>query len=206
MQPLKAFAILLSASLLTPAVALLPAAPVMAAQSKAMKPGNVQARAKPSVNKPAARPAGNYGGGKSSAGNRNAGNLNTGNRNPGNRGVSNETAYKAGKAAGNRNQRDVVVVNNGRPGNGYYDNGRYYGPGYYEDDDNDFLEFVGKTAAVTAGVAAVSAVIGSVVKDKPKGDDCTETIQNGVPYVNCNGTWYQAVSQGYQVVPPPGAS
>ena len=100
MQPLKSFAILLSASLLTPAAVLLPAVPAEAAQSKAMKPGNVQARAKPSVNKPAARPAGNYGGGKSSAGNRNAGNRNAGNLNAGNRGVSNETAYKAGKAAG----------------------------------------------------------------------------------------------------------
>jgi hypothetical protein len=195
MQPLKAFAILLSAWLLTPAAVLLPAAPAMAAQTKAMKPGNVQARAKPSVNKPQARPGGNHNAG--------AANRNTGNRNTGNRQVSNETAYKAGKAAGNRNQRDVVVVNNGRPGNGYYNNGRYYGPGYYEDDDNDFLEFVGKTAAVTAGVAAVSAVIGSVVKDKPTGSGCQESIQNGVPYVNCNGTWYQAVSQGYQVVPPP---
>lgn len=198
MKPLKAFTILLSASLLTPAAFLLPAAPVEAAQNKAMKPGNVQARAKPSVNKPAGRPAGNM-----NSGNRNSGNLGNANRPAGNRKVSNETAYKAGKAAGSRNQRDVVVVNNGRPGNGYYDNGRYYGPGHYEDDDNDFLEFVGKTAAVTAGVAVVSAVIGSTVKDKPKGSGCEESIQNGVPYVNCNGTWYQAVSQGYQVVPPP---
>ncbi|WP_448580400.1 hypothetical protein, partial [Thermaurantiacus sp.] len=152
MQPLKAFAILLSASLLTPAAVLLPATPVEAAQNRAVKPGNVQARAKPSVNRPAARPGGNYGGGKGNMGNRKPGNLNAGNR-----GISNETAYRAGKAAGGRNQRDVVVVNPGRPGNGYYDNGRYYGPGHYEDDDNDFLEFVGKTAAVTAGVAAVSA-------------------------------------------------
>jgi hypothetical protein len=195
MQPLKAFAILLSASLLTPAAVLLPAAPAVAAQNKAMKPGNVQARAKPSVNKPQARPASNYGAAKGTA-NRSNNSRNSSTRNSATRDVNRKGGNNV--VAGN-----TVVVNKGNPGNGYYNNGRYYGPGYYEDDDDDFLEFVGKTAAVTAGVAAVSAVIGSIVKDKPSGDGCQETIQNGVPYVNCNGTWYQAVSQGYQVVPPP---
>lgn len=103
---------------------------------------------------------------------------------------------------------NTVVVAPGRPSNGYYDNGRYYESRDWDDDDDDFLEFLGKTAAVTAGVSVVSAVIGSVVNDKPEGD-CDEVVSNGTTYLNCNGTWYSAVTPGssqtqYQVVAPPG--
>lgn len=114
-------------------------------------------------------------------------------------GPGNQQAYKAGKAAGSRQQRDVVVV--GSPGNGHYDHGHYEGPRDWDDDDNDFLEFVGKTAAVTAGVSVVSAVIGDIVKDKPQG--CQPANIGGQQYVNCNGTYYQQVPNGYQVVAPP---
>jgi len=109
---------------------------------------------------------------------------------------------------------DNVVVVNGNPGNGYYNNGRYYNNNNYnnnydryEDDDDDFLEFVGKTAAITAGVSVVSAVIGDVVKDKPADDECQQQIQNGQVYMLCNGTWYTPAQvggqQAYQVVAPP---
>ncbi len=95
-----------------------------------------------------------------------------------------------------------TVVVGGRPGHGYYDNGRYYNRPYWEDEkDHDFLKFVGKTAAVTAGVAAVTAVIGSVTKDKPEG--CQPVMSGGQQYQLCNGVYYQPVSNGYQVVAPP---
>jgi hypothetical protein len=103
---------------------------------------------------------------------------------------------------------NTVVVAPGRPSNGYYDNGRYYEPRDWDDDDDDFLEFVGKTAAVTAGVGAVSAIIGSVVQDKPS-DGCQETVSGGQTYLNCNGTWYAAMPPSgagqpqYQVIAPP---
>ncbi|MCG2841088.1 hypothetical protein L6Q21_08855 [Sandaracinobacter sp. RS1-74] len=113
--------------------------------------------------------------------------------------VSNQQAYKAGKAAGGRQQRDVVVV--GNPGHGHYDNGHYNGPRDWDDDDNEVLEFIGKTAAVTAGVSVVTAVIGEVVKDQPSG--CQPANIGGQQYLNCNGTFYQPVPNGYQVVAPP---
>lgn len=110
---------------------------------------------------------------------------------------------------GNGPDGNVVIVN-GRPGSGYYDNGRYYSHDrYYDDDDDDFLEFVGKTAAVTAGVSVVSAVIGSIVKDKPS-DDCQQQIQNGQVYLLCDGVWYTPAQTGgqtgYEVVAPPAGS
>lgn len=113
---------------------------------------------------------------------------------------------RPGRPNGGRRPDNVVIVN-GRPGGGYYDNGRYYDRDrYYDDDDDNFLEFVGKTAAITAGVSAVSAVIGSIVKDKPS-DDCQQQIQNGQVYLLCDGVWYtpaQANGQsGYQVIAPP---
>lgn len=106
---------------------------------------------------------------------------------------------------------NTVVVAPGHPSNGYYDNGHYHPPQDWDDDDDEFLEFVGKTAAVTAGASIVTAVIGSVVNSKPQEAGCKETISNGQAYVNCNGTWYQAVPPSgaapapaqYQVVPPP---
>jgi hypothetical protein len=120
----------------------------------------------------------------------------------------------------NRNGNKVVtgntVVVSGQPNrggynnnynNGYYSNGRYYNGsnGNWDNDDDDFLEFVGKTAAVTAGVSVVAAVIGSTTKEKPS--DCQQTVSNGQVYMNCNGTWYQPIQSGgqtqYQVIAPP---
>ena len=96
---------------------------------------------------------------------------------------------------------NTVVVGTGGAGHGYYDNGHYHDRPDWDDDDDDFLEFVGKTAAITAGVSVVTAVIGSVVKDKPSG--CQPVNANGTTYQYCNGTYYQQVSNGYQVVSPP---
>lgn len=158
-------------------------------------------KAKSNVNKP--KPSSNYQR-PSQGNNKSAGNKSANNRSGNNNKVSNQQAYKAGQASGNRNQRDVVVVNGGH-GNGYYDNGRYNDRPDWDDDDDDFLEFVGKTAAITAGVSAVAAVIGSVSNDKP--DDCQPVNSNGTSYLYCNGTYYQQVQQGgqpaYQVVAPP---
>jgi hypothetical protein len=110
-----------------------------------------------------------------------------------------------------------VVVNNGRPMDqrrygapppGYRSGGYYYGGGYYYDDrnDNEFLEFVGKAAVVTAG----AAIVGSIVTDKPtqsNGSDCQEQMSGGQVYLYCNGKYYQPVQTGsgtgYQVVNPP---
>ena len=90
-----------------------------------------------------------------------------------------------------------------RPG-GYYGNGGGY---YYDDrDDNEFLEFVGKAAVVTAG----AAIVGSIVTTKPtesNGSDCQEQMSGGQVYLYCNGKYYQPVQTGrgtgYQVVNPP---
>ncbi|WP_199555367.1 DUF6515 family protein [Sandaracinobacteroides hominis] len=164
------------------------------------KAGKPTGHAKTSANR---APAGNY------AGNRGGG-------------VSNKNAYKAGQASSNRNPgnnpnrnnvnrkggNNVVagntVVVNGNGGRGYYDNGRYY-DGHYDDDDNDFLEFVGKTAAITAGASVVAAVIGSSTNQKP--DGCQPVNANGTSYMYCNGTYYQQsgpTSQPtYTVVAPP---
>lgn len=121
---------------------------------------------------------------------------------PANKNVS--TANRGGKnnvVAGN-----TVVVGRPPAGGGYYNNGNYYNRPDWDDDDDDFLEFVGKTAAVTAGVSVVSAVIGSVVNDKPS-DDCQPVNANGTQYLYCNGTYYVAAPQAgptsYQVVAPP---
>jgi hypothetical protein len=142
----------------------------------------------------------NGGANTTSRSNNNA-NRNNNNRN-GNQ-VSNSTAYKAGQASNSRHGNTVVVA---PPRGGGYNNG-YHGGNNWHDDDNDFMEFVGKAAVVTAG----AAIVGSVIKGEPKNSDgsqCQQSIQNGVPYVNCNGTWYQAAQPSggqpqYQVVAPP---
>jgi hypothetical protein len=101
------------------------------------------------------------------------------------------------------NDRDAVII---RPGPGYYDNGNYH-HNDWDDDDNEFIEFVGKTAAITAGISVVSAVIGSIVEDQPEG--CQPVVAYGTNYLYCNGTYYVQVSQNgttaYQVVAPPPA-
>lgn len=114
----------------------------------------------------------------------------------------------AKRPGGNNNvvAGNTVVVGRPPSGGGYYNNGNYYGRPDWDDDDDDFLEFVGKTAAVTAGVSAVTAVIGSVVNDKPS-NDCQPVNANGTQYLYCNGTYYVAAPQAgptsYQVVAPP---
>jgi hypothetical protein len=100
---------------------------------------------------------------------------------------------------------NTVVVGRPPAGNGYYDNGNYNNRPDWDDDDNDFLEFVGKTAAITAGVSVVTAVIGSVANEKPEG--CQPVVSGGVQYQLCDGVYYQQIQQGgqpaYQVVSPP---
>lgn len=139
-------------------------------------------------------------------------------RRPGNSGDWGNRPNRPGNGpnyGGNRPNRpgrgpDNVVIVNGRPGGGYYDDGRYYdNRRRYDDDDDNFLEFVGKTAAITAGVSVVTAVIGSIVKDKPSGD-CQQQIQNGQTYLLCDGVWYTPAQvggqTGYEVVAPPMAA
>ena len=120
--------------------------------------------------------------------------------NPGNR-PGNRPGRGGNVVAGN-----TVVVGQGGGRGGYnhnYNNG-HYNNNNWDNDDNDFLEFVGKTAAITAGVSVVAAVIGSTTNEKP--GDCQQSMSNGQVYMNCNGTWYQPVmnngQQQYQVIPP----
>lgn len=184
---------LLYAAILVAVGTLAPGGAAVAAPGQHPAAGRVAARAPASVNRPAARP-------KAATAAR------TGVRPTQPPRGSNRPGRPDNVVAGN-----TVVVAPGRPSNGYYDNGRYYEPRDWDDDDDDFLEFVGKTAAVTAGVGAVSAIIGSIVQDKPS-DDCQETVSGGQTYLNCNGTWYAAVPPSgsgqpqYQVVAPPAAS
>lgn len=148
--------------------------------------GKPQGQAKTSVNR--AKPGG---GGGQQAGNRQQPNRG------GNQQVNRNNSNRKG---GNNVVAGNTVVVNGGGGRGYYDNGNYHGNNW-DNDDDDFLEFVGKTAAITAGVSVVSAVIGSVVNDKPSG--CQTVNANGTTYQYCNGTYYQQVPNGYQVVAPP---
>lgn len=155
--------------------------------------GKPQGHAKSSVNRP--KPGG---GGQHATGNRPSGQQ--ANRN---QQVNRNNAKK--KGGNNVVAGNTVVVNKGNnnggnAGRGYYDNGRYH-DNDWDNDDDDFLEFVGKTAAITAGVSVVAAVIGSTTSDKP--DDCQPVSSNGVAYLYCNGTYYQQVSNGYTVVSPP---
>lgn len=72
-------------------------------------------------------------------------------------------------------------------------------PWYY--DDHPFAT----AAAVTAGVAVTTAVIGTVISSLPS--DCTRVNINGVTYQQCDSTWYQPQYIGstvqYVVVNPP---
>lgn len=64
---------------------------------------------------------------------------------------------------------------------------------------------VAAAAAVTAGVALTSAVIGSIVYSVPP--SCVTTVVNGMTYSQCGSTWYQPQYYGnnvqYVVVDPP---
>jgi hypothetical protein len=52
-------------------------------------------------------------------------------------------------------------------------------------DDHPFAT----AAAVTAGVAVTSAVIGSIVSSVPP--SCVTTVINGMAYQQCGSTWYE---------------
>jgi len=60
-------------------------------------------------------------------------------------------------------------------------------------DDHPFAT----AAAVTAGVAVTSAVIGSIAYSVPP--SCTTVIANGVSYTQCGSTWYQPRYSGTTV-------
>lgn len=154
------------------------------------------------------------GGGGNYAKQNGGGNLAANNGNKNRAGNNNRPGTKPNRNGNNVVAGNTVVVgqpNRGGPNNnynnGYYSNDRYYNGnnGNWDNNDNDFLEFVGKTAAITAGVSVVAAVIGSTTNEKPS--DCQQTMSNGQVYMNCNGTWYQPVTnsgqQQYQVIAPP---
>jgi hypothetical protein len=185
-------------------MALAPVAVSAAPQNKNL--GASRGGAKTSVNR------GGGGGGNYAKPNGNKIAANNGNKNRAN--TNNRTGTKPNRNGNNVVAGNTVVVGqpnrggyNNNYNNGYYSNGRYYNGnnGNWDNNDDDFLEFVGKTAAVTAGVSVVAAVIGSTTKEKPS--DCQQTVSNGQVYMNCNGTWYQPIQSGgqtqYQVIAPP---
>jgi hypothetical protein len=131
--------------------------------------GHAQARASAhtSVNRPAA------GQNRSAAAGNRQVNTNTSNRNV-NRNV---------------NREQNVNVNRNVNVNVDYDD-----HGHWNDwDDHPFAT----AAAVTAGVAVTSAVIGSIVNTVPP--SCVTTVVNGIAYQQCGSTWYQPQYSGTNV-------
>ena len=66
--------------------------------------------------------------------------------------------------------------------------------------DNDYHP-VATAAAVTAGVAVTSAVVGSLVRSVPP--SCVPVNYGGMIYQQCGSTWYQPQGSQYVVVNPP---
>jgi hypothetical protein len=66
--------------------------------------------------------------------------------------------------------------------------------------DNDYHP-VAAAAAVTAGVAVTSAVVGSLVRTVPP--SCVPVNYGGMVYQQCGSTWYQPQGSQYVVVNPP---
>ena len=66
--------------------------------------------------------------------------------------------------------------------------------------DNDYHP-VAAAAAVTAGVAVTSAVVGSFVRSVPP--NCVPVNYGGMVYQQCVSTWYQPQGSQYVVVNPP---
>ena len=66
--------------------------------------------------------------------------------------------------------------------------------------DNDYHP-VAAAAAVTAGVAVTSAVVGSFVRSVPP--NCVPVNYGGMVYQQCGSTWYQPQGSQYVVVNPP---
>lgn len=77
---------------------------------------------------------------------------------------------------------------------------------YHDDHWNHWDDHpVATAAAVTAGVALTSAVIGSMVYSLPP--SCATTVINGMAYQQCGSTWYEPRYSGttvqYVVINPP---
>ncbi len=157
--------------------------------------GGARAGAKSSVNRPA---AGAHGGGH--AANRSAGANRAGNANRSGNANANRSANV------NRNQNINRNTNVNRNTNINVDRDididvDHHG-GWNDWDDHPFAT----AAAVTAGVAITSAVIGSIVYSVPP--SCVTTVVNGVAYQQCGSTWYEPRYSGttvqYVVINPPG--
>ena len=66
--------------------------------------------------------------------------------------------------------------------------------------DNDYHP-VATAAAVGAGIAVTSAIIGSIVRSVPPG--CVPVNYGGMVYQQCGSTWYQPQGSQYVVINPP---
>ena len=66
--------------------------------------------------------------------------------------------------------------------------------------DNDYHP-VAAAAAISAGVAVTSAVVGSLVQSVPP--SCVPVNYGGMVYQQCGSTWYQPQGSQYVVVNPP---
>ena len=66
--------------------------------------------------------------------------------------------------------------------------------------DNDYHP-VAAAAAISAGVAVTSAVVGSMVRSVPP--SCVPVNYGGMVYQQCGSTWYQPQGSQYIVVNPP---
>jgi hypothetical protein len=66
--------------------------------------------------------------------------------------------------------------------------------------DNDYHP-VAAAAAISAGVAVTSAVVGSLVRTVPP--NCVPVNYGGMVYQQCGSTWYQPQGSQYVVVNPP---
>ena len=66
--------------------------------------------------------------------------------------------------------------------------------------DNDYHP-VAAAAAISAGVAVTSAVVGSLVQSVPP--SCVPVHYGGMVYQQCGSTWYQPQGSQYVVVNPP---
>ncbi|MFV0681279.1 hypothetical protein [Ottowia sp.] len=107
---------------------------------------------------------------------------------------------------GDRNTNVNVNVNNRHDGGRHdrYDDHHHHHHGGWDDDD-DWDHPFATAAAVTAGVAVTSAVIGSIVNSVPP--SCVPVNYNGFTYQRCGNTWYQPQYNGpnvqYIVINPP---
>lgn len=146
--------------------------------------GAARASAHTSVNRQAMQ--GNRGGSRPSAASRPGGNRTSATTRPGGGGQGiNRDANRTANRNTNRNtSRDVnrnTNINNNTNINVDIDDHDHWN----DWDDHPFAT----AAAVTAGVAITSAVIGSIVYSVPP--SCSTVIVNGISYSQCGSTWYQ---------------